>query len=182
MNTITKLTLAVIVTMAVTALGAAFFGSAAAAPASSTMDSAVENAPATPAQETQTSPLRGSGYVDNDNDGVCDNRVAGQSKGNRRGYVDADGDGVCDNQGKGMGRRGNGRGGARGAYVDADGDGVCDNQGNGTCRRGNGRAGARRGYVDADGDGICDNQGAGAQQRRQGRGNGYGQGRGQNNR
>ena len=32
------------------------------------------------------------GYVDADNDGVCDNRNSG------KGFVDADNDGVCDNR------------------------------------------------------------------------------------
>lgn len=38
----------------------------------------------------------GTGYVDADGDGVCDNRPSGAG-GNGAGYVDADGDGVCDN-------------------------------------------------------------------------------------
>ncbi|WP_417122942.1 hypothetical protein [Paraeggerthella sp.] len=37
------------------------------------------------------------GYVDADQDGVCDNRVDGRGMGS--GYVDANGDGVCDNRG-----------------------------------------------------------------------------------
>ncbi|RDB55526.1 hypothetical protein C1879_10095 [Paraeggerthella hongkongensis] len=59
------------------------------------------------------------GYVDADQDGVCDNRVDGRGMGS--GYVDANGDGVCDNRvdGRGMGS----------GYVDANGDGVCDNRG-----------------------------------------------------
>ena len=51
------------------------------------------------------------GFVDADNDGICDN----QGNGN---FVGADNDGICDNQGYGN-------------FVDADNDGVCDNRGNG---------------------------------------------------
>ena len=67
---------------------------------------------------------RSAGFVDADNDGVCDNRGSGSGAG----FVDADNDGVCDNRGSGSGA----------GFVDADNDGVCDNRGscNGA-RRGN---------------------------------------------
>lgn len=51
-------------------------------------------------------------YVDEDGDGVCDNRG---TVCDGRYDVDVDQDGVCDNQGQN--------------YVDADNDGICDNQG-----------------------------------------------------
>lgn len=49
-----------------------------------------------------------------------------------KGYVDEDGDGICDNKGRfgcGKGRFGCGKGrsGCGKGYVDEDGDGVCDN-------------------------------------------------------
>jgi hypothetical protein len=47
----------------------------------------------------------GTGFVDANGDGICDNCGTG--------FVDADGDGICDNCGT--------------AFVDADGDGICDN-------------------------------------------------------
>lgn len=61
----------------------------------------------------------GSGYVDSNGDGVCDNRLFG-SCGN---YIDADGNGICDNR----------LSGSCGNYVDADGDGVCDRCLNSQC-------------------------------------------------
>ena len=68
------------------------------------------------------------------------------------GYVDADNDGVCDNYAAGTcAGQGNGRGQGAG-YVDADGNGTCDNYEAGTCP-GNGAghghgqgAGAGRGH------------------------------------
>ena len=53
------------------------------------------------------------GYVDADNDGVCDNYAAGTCAqgGHHRGYVDADNDGVCDNYAScACAGQGNGRG------------------------------------------------------------------------
>ena len=94
------------------------------------------------------------GYVDADNDGVCDNYAAGTCAqgGHHRGYVDADNDGVCDNYASGAcAGQGNCRGQGAG-YVDADGNGTCDNYEAGTCP-GNGAghghgqgAGAGRGH------------------------------------
>ncbi len=126
-------------------------------------------------------------YVDNDNNGVCDNLSSyssfvgrggakkgmgfAQNVGNNNSqsdaggnYVDADADGVCDNVGTGQGN-GTGLGGN---YVDADADGVCDNvgtgQGNGTGLGGN--------YVDTDEDGVCDKVGTGQGSGNQGTGKG----------
>lgn len=56
-------------------------------------------------------------YVDADDDGICDNRIAG-SNGVCNRYMDADNDGICDNHGVNC----NG-------YVDSDNDGICDNRG-----------------------------------------------------
>jgi len=36
-------------------------------------------------------------FVDNNNDGICDNAVARGNSGQGRNFVDKDGDGVCDN-------------------------------------------------------------------------------------
>jgi hypothetical protein len=74
--------------------------------------------------------MMGSGWVDQDKDGVCDN------------FTDADGDGVCDNAQSGARRmagrqagamHGQGRAMMHGQgkgqgplFSDADGDGVCD--------------------------------------------------------
>lgn len=58
--------------------------------------------------------IRGSRFVDADNDGGCDWRRSFCQ------FVDADGDGICDN----FASNGCGRGAE---YTDADGDGVCDN-------------------------------------------------------
>mgnify|MGYP001414765592 CR=1 FL=1 len=79
----------------------------------------------------------GPRFVDNNSDGICDNRTSsgsGQKNGNGQGFADEDGDGVCDNRtfaGNGQ-KNGNGQG-----FADED---VCDNQtaaGSG-CGRGNG--------------------------------------------
>lgn len=77
-------------------------------------------------------------YVDDDQDGVCDNRATGRQ--GYSGFVDADGDGVCDNCAAESARCP--------AYVDVDGDGVCDRAGTGQgqgqgygCGRGAGNGG-----------------------------------------
>ena len=83
-------------------------------------------------------------FVDEDEDGICDNCGIGF------GFIDEDGDGICDNCGIGFG------------FIDEDGDGICDNCGIGL------------GFIDEDGDGICDNWNINASQRRgYGRGKGY---------
>ena len=55
-------------------------------------------------------PGNGSGFVDEDGDGVCD--TCGNGSGQGRGFVDDDGDGVCDHAGTGQqgARRGRGMG------------------------------------------------------------------------
>lgn len=74
-------------------------------------------------------------FVDEDGDGVCDNKGNGQGLGNcGKNFVDEDGDGVCDNKGNGQGR-GN-CGGAK------DGSGKGNGQGRGNCggsKGGNGK-------------------------------------------
>lgn len=71
----------------------------------------------------------GRGYVDANNDGVCDNQ------GQCARFVDADNDGICDNFAA--------RDMTCWQCVDADGDGFCE-QHHGAC------------FYDADGDGVCD--------------------------
>jgi hypothetical protein len=90
--------------------------------------------------------VTGSNYVDENNDGVCDNcgtALQGTGRGmnaNTVGsnYVDENNDGVCDNcgttlQGTGRGQGMNGRGmnskTAGISFIDANQDGVCDNYG-----------------------------------------------------
>ncbi len=104
-------------------------------------------------------PGQGTGFVDEDGDGVCDNCNSGQGMG----FVDEDGDGVCDNCGSGQGGSGYGRGPGQGmGFVDEDSDGVCDNCGSGQGGSGYGRGpGQGMGFVDEDGDGVCDNCGSG---------------------
>lgn len=88
-----------------------------------------------------------SNYVDENNDGLCDNCGTAQGTNpDAPGFVDADKDGVCDNLGTAqqyqgrMGQRGRRGMQARGrGFVDADGDGVCDNLGDAQ------RFGGRRG-------------------------------------
>ena len=61
-------------------------------------------------------------FVDEDEDGICDNCGIGF------GFIDEDGDGICDNCGIGLG------------FIDEDGDGICDNWNiNASQRRGYGR-------------------------------------------
>ena len=43
---------------------------------------------------------QGAGFVDEDGDGVCDNRGTGLGNGQGAGFVDEDGDGICDNLGQ----------------------------------------------------------------------------------
>lgn len=94
------------------------------------------------------------GFVDLDNDGICDNCGISCPCGAAcaecgRGCVDADGDGVCDHyaagQGRGCGRRNAPHGGCGRNYVDADGDGVCDNYSTAPGRRGGNGARGRCG-------------------------------------
>ena len=56
-----------------------------------------------PVLADQTVDSTRGGYVDADQDGVCDNRVDGRGVGS--GYVDADGNGVCDNRASGYAPR-----------------------------------------------------------------------------
>ena len=105
------------------------------------------------AQYGQGSGADGARYVDDDDDGICDNL------GTCPGSVDADGDGVCDNLGDcGRGRGGCGCGDME--FVDEDGDGVCDNIGI------NGK--------DSDGDGIPNGQDDDYEAPRDGNGRGNG--------
>lgn len=78
---------------------------------------------------------KGAGFIDEDNDGICDNFASGAC-GNGNGFVDRDGDGICDNSASGA--CGNSCG-----FADRDGDGMCDNFTSGT--RGSG-AGRQRGH------------------------------------
>ena len=103
-------------------------------------------------------------YVDQDGDGVCDNR--GLSCDGRY-YVDVDNDGVCDNRGA------NCNGGAN--CVDTNGDGVCDNCG-AACNTDNGQN-----YVDDNGEGVCDNWGTGGSAAHGCHGNGHGAQHGHSN-
>lgn len=47
------------------------------------------------AQGAETAPT--TGFVDDDNDGICDNAGDCPYKEQAGGFVDADGDGICDN-------------------------------------------------------------------------------------
>lgn len=69
------------------------------------------------------------GYLDADDNGVCDNCVGAGAE--CPGYADADGDGVCDNCAAGDASCPNYRG---------DG-GICGRSGEGSCARGSGHAG-----------------------------------------
>lgn len=57
-------------------------------------------------------------FVDENGDGLCDNRTDGSCR------YDTDGDGVCDLGGQGA------------CYTDEDGDGLCDNRAAGGCQGG----------------------------------------------
>ena len=109
------------------------------------------------AQYGQGNGANSAQYVDDNNDGICDNT------GDRPGFVDNNNDGICDND-CGRGRGGSGRGGMK--FVDEDDDGVCDNIGI------NGR--------DSDGDGIPNGKDDDYEPPRDGRGRGDGQGKGRN--
>jgi hypothetical protein len=77
---------------------------------------------------------QGVEYVDSNNDGVCDNYVAGQGQGNGTGMAmrggNGQGQGKRNGNGEGIGNRnGNGNGDVSGNcenFVDADNNGVCD--------------------------------------------------------
>lgn len=86
---------------------------------------------------------KGAGFVDENNDGICDNQGKNVS------FVDSDGDGACDNGIQSPG------------YIDDDGDGICDNR---IVSEGNPETGKKRnprcqgaGFTDENADGVCDN-------------------------
>lgn len=124
-----------------------------------------QTTPAEPAVPATPAAPR-TGYVDADNDGVCDN--CGQAQGqnpNAPGFTDADGDGVCDHLGSARQRRFamgsrqmmmGGRGQHRRPF------------GNAQQMPGKGMRGAQQGsnYADSDNDGVCDNMGTGPMQNR----------------
>jgi len=59
------------------------------------------------AKQTTTQVQNPGKFIDNNNDGICDNREAMQVKGTKsRNFVDANNDGICDHRGEG--NRGNG--------------------------------------------------------------------------
>lgn len=59
------------------------------------------------ADQTTTKVQAPGKFVDNNNDGVCDNRETKQNSGTKgRNFTDADGDGICDRREEG--KRGNG--------------------------------------------------------------------------
>ena len=110
--------------------------------------------------EKETTTQNGPAFVDNDNNGICDNfekGTPGNPNANGKGRL-LDGSGRVN--GKGM-RNGRGRGGR--GFVDADDNGICDYYESGRAGRrpGNG-AGLRNGkgravnFVDANNNGICD--------------------------
>lgn len=69
-------------------------------------------------EKTGLSTQQGSRFIDNNGDGVCDNR---NGRGNHgKNFIDSNNDGICDNLANRSGR-GNGRN-----FVDANNDGVCD--------------------------------------------------------
>jgi len=85
-------------------------------------------------------PVKGQAFVDNNNDGVCDNYQAGKAgqgicNGKRQGACK--GQAACKGQGQGL-AQGNGQG-----------KGVCTGQGK--------PQGKGRNFADADKDGVCDN-------------------------
>ena len=57
-------------------------------------------------------------FIDEDGDGICDNKKEQCSRGEN--FIDEDGDGVCDNKKGQCSREKN--------FIDEDGDGVCDNK------------------------------------------------------
>lgn len=98
-------------------------------------------------------------FIDENNDGICDNYA----------------DGACPQNGTG-----NGYGRGNSNFVDENNDGICDNRADGTCPRngtGNGYGRGNGNFVDENNDGICDNYANGACPRN-GTGNGYGRGKG----
>ncbi len=76
-----------------------------------------------PAKSTQT--YTPGTYVDNNNNGICDNSENRTVKNRGNNYVDADNDGVCDNYSANTGR-GNGYGKA---YRHRYGNGCCNRYG-----------------------------------------------------
>lgn len=73
----------------------------------------------------------GTGFVDTDGNGICDNKIASDKTSNTN-FVDTDKDGVCDN--KVSCPEFNGKN-----FTDADNDGICDNRSENAERRCGGR-------------------------------------------
>lgn len=136
----------------------------------------------------------GTGFVDADQDGVCDLQGTGE----------CDGSGLALQAGRNaLMRRNAFRSGTTDDFVpgaqlrqnqyadglgygyqfgDLDGDGVCDNfideDGDGVCDHAGTGMGACDEFVDADGDGVCDNAGMGLGLGAGGNGQNQGQGAG----
>ena len=88
-------------------------------------------------QNTDVQPVVAQNFVDQNEDGLCDNFSSGTSQAAGQNFVDNNDDGICDNFASGNTSRGNGQGN-RQNFVDSNGDGVCDNMGSG-CGRGAGQ-------------------------------------------
>jgi hypothetical protein len=68
-------------------------------------------------------------FVDNNNDGICDNYQARMKTGRGSNFVDNNGDGICDNRGNLRQGRGNSFGCGRGFYRHGQGRGNCCGRG-----------------------------------------------------
>lgn len=60
-----------------------------------------------PVKQTATTAQTCGKFVDNNNDGVCDNRGTQCKQGKGTGFTDANGDGICDHRGDGNCCKGN---------------------------------------------------------------------------
>lgn len=79
---------------------------------------------------------RGASFVDEDNDGVCDNYQSGQCQGKGQGKGQYNCQRLKNGSGEGLKngqKQGNGQGTCGVNFVDEDGDGVCDNYQSGQC-------------------------------------------------
>ena len=145
-----KRTAAIVAAVALVAMAVPALAFASAAPSAwqgSGMGACVQPVLASQAAGVDRIAAACPAYVDDDQDGVCDNRADGACPAPGAacpGFVDADADGVCDNCAAD-------RAGCP-AYVDADGDGVCDRAGTGQgqgygCGRGAGHGGHGHGCM-----------------------------------
>ena len=100
-------------------------------------------------QQTSVTPATTPGnFVDNNKNGICDNKEAKQATGHGKNFVDKNGDGICDNHQ-------NCKAGQCNQNCSKEGKGNCAKQGKGNCAK------QGKGYCGGNNAGCCGGKGQG---------------------